>query len=58
VPSMTTEQNKALADVLGAVSRARAVGVTENHIIRAIQKMEISNFLSALDALSTHGIAK
>jgi hypothetical protein len=36
VPIMTTDQNKALADVLATVSRARAVGVTENHIIRAI----------------------
>jgi hypothetical protein len=52
VPSLTTEQNKALSDVLAAVSCARDVGVTENHIIRAIQKMEVSNFLSALDALS------
>ena len=58
MPSMTTVQNKALADVLAAVSRARAVRVSENHILRAIQKMEISNFLSALDPLSTHGIAK
>jgi hypothetical protein len=49
---MTNEQNKALADVLAAASRARAVGVTENHIIRAIQKMDIGGFLSALDALS------
>jgi hypothetical protein len=52
VPSVTNEQNEALSDVLAAVSSARAVGVTENHIIRAIQKMEVSNFLSALDALS------
>jgi hypothetical protein len=49
---MTNEQNTALADVLAAVSRARAVGVTENHIVRAIQKMDINNFLPALDALS------
>jgi hypothetical protein len=49
---MTNEQNEALAEVLAAASRARAVGVTENHIIRAIQKMDIGGFLSALDALS------
>jgi hypothetical protein len=52
VPSMTIEQDRVVAGVVAAASRARAVGVTENQIVRAIQKMDIANFLSALDALS------
>jgi hypothetical protein len=49
---MTIEQDRVVAGVVAAASRARAVGVTENQIVRAIQKMDIANFLSALDALS------
>jgi hypothetical protein len=49
---MTIEQNRAVIEVIAAASRARAVGVTENQIVRAIQKMDIANFLSALHALS------